>query len=222
MNIGKINERRRGFTLVEGVVVVFVLALVALLVMAPKIELSMHEARRHTCIANLKLMGIAARVWEGNHDDKYPMEVPAALGGAQEMMATGNVVACFQVMSNELSTPRILICPQDAGHRADTNRRLDVAWARLSRTNISYFIGLDAVESDPQAMLSGDANLVQHGRVVGSGIVDLTTNITTWTTDRHGRTGFVLIADGSVQGFWRMGSTNTGGWYAPTNRVVAP
>jgi prepilin-type processing-associated H-X9-DG protein len=123
-------------------------------------------------------------------------------------------------MSNELSSSKVLICPSDAWHRADTDENL--AWVRLSRTNISYFMGLDAVESDPQAVLSGDANLVQNRRVVPGGIVNLTTNITTWTRDRHDRAGNVLIADGSVQALTEINSAAAPGAYASTNRVVVP
>jgi prepilin-type processing-associated H-X9-DG protein len=221
MNIRQTNPRRRGFTRIEVVVIVAVLALVAALILAALTEpQSNRKSGKINCVNNLKQIGIAVRIWEGDHDDKYPMEVPAALGGAREMMATGNVVACFQVMSNELSSSKVLICPSDAWHRADTDENL--AWVRLSRTNISYFMGLDAVESDPQAVLSGDANLVQNRRVVPGGIVNLTTNITTWTRDRHDRAGNVLIADGSVQALTEINSAAAPGAYASTNRVVVP
>jgi prepilin-type processing-associated H-X9-DG protein len=210
--------------LVEGVVVVVVVVLL-FAVVVPMVWNPQYPAKpkAFNCVNNLKQIGIAVRIWEGDHDDKYATAVPAALGGAQEMMATGNVVACFEVMSNELSTPKILICAQDAGHRADTNwdGYSGLAWGRLSRTNISYFMGLDAVESDPQAVVSGDANLVQNGRVVGSGIVNLATNVTTWTTNRHGPVGYVLFADGSVQSVTEINSSTSPGGYPATNRLVA-
>jgi prepilin-type processing-associated H-X9-DG protein len=169
-------------------------------------------------VYNLKEIGIAMRMWEGSHGDKYPMAVPAALGGAREMMATGNVVACFQVMSNELGVPNLLICPADAGHWAETYG----SWVRVSRTNLSYFIGLDAAESDPYSVLSGDANLVQHGRVIPSGIVNLATNTTTWAPDRHDRYANFLFADGSVQSATQISSSTAPGAYPSTNRVVVP
>jgi prepilin-type N-terminal cleavage/methylation domain-containing protein/prepilin-type processing-associated H-X9-DG protein len=218
MNLYIKLQHRRGFNLFEVLVVVAVVALVAMVILPALTEpQSNRKSGRINCVNNLKIIGISARIWEGNHDDKYPMAVPAADGGAQEMMATGNVVACFQVMSNELSTSYILACPEDSRHRAATN------WG-VSRTNISYFMGLDAVESDPRAVLAGDANLVQHGRVVPSGVVNLATNITTWTRDRHGRTGNILLADGSVrfESTTEISSSAAPGAYASTNRVVVP
>jgi competence protein ComGC len=214
------RQRQRAFTLFEGLVVVTVLALVAAILLSA-LATSHRKINKVGCDNNLRQIGIAVRIWEGDNDDKYPMAVPAALGGAQEMMATGNVAPCFQVMSNELSAPKILLCPTDAGHWADTNPP-DVAWTCLSRTNISYFMGLDAVETAPLAVLSGDGNLAQHGRAVPTGIVNLATNVTTWTTNCHNRCGYILFADGSVQAATQISSSTAPGTFPSTNRVVVP
>jgi hypothetical protein len=64
-------------------------------------------------VTNLKQIDLAFRIWPGDQSDKYPMQVSVANGVAMELIATENVAACFQVMSNELSTPKILTCPAD-------------------------------------------------------------------------------------------------------------
>ena len=139
------------------------------------------------------------------------------MGGAQELIATGNVAGCFQVMSNEMNDPKLLICPQDSLHEAATN------FAALDRTNLSYFIGLQVTETDPPGVLSGDANLVQNGRVVAAGRVDLGSNSVSWTRDRHQRMGNILMTDGSVQTAGRIAFTNWNGVACfPTNTVVVP
>ena len=43
----------------------------------------------------------------------------------------------FQVMSNELSTPKILVCPADT-------RVAAANFVRLKNQNVSYFVGLEA------------------------------------------------------------------------------
>ena len=96
---------RRAFTMVEALVVTLVIALLLALFL-PTLNRPQRRSSRIGCVNYLKQIGIAVRVWQGDNNDKYPMNVPAALGGAQEMMATGNVVLCFQVMSNELATPK--------------------------------------------------------------------------------------------------------------------
>lgn len=104
----------------------------------------------------------------------------------------------FQVMSNELSTPKILICPQDKKHIYTTNFA-----AGFSDTNISYFCSLDADQSLPNSIIYGDDNFIVHGRQIGPGILNLSTNLTVeWSKERmndfHGP-GNIGLADGSVQ-----------------------
>ena len=104
------------------------------------------------------------RLWEGDNNDKYPMAVSVTNGGAMELVATGNVAACFQVMSNELSTPKILICPEDT-HRDSCNQFCQ----GFNNSNISYFVGLDVTnETNPQMFLSGDDNFAIGGIPVKS------------------------------------------------------
>ena len=50
------------------------------------------------CINNLKQIGLALRVWSLDNEDAYPPN--------------------FLVTSNELSTPKILVCPSDTAHQA--------------------------------------------------------------------------------------------------------
>ena len=112
-----------------------------------------------------------------------------------ERAMNGDVAAVFQVMSNELSTPKILICPSDDDHFNGTNFSTD-----FSSKNISYFIGVNATEANPQMLLSGDDNFAIGGVPVKPGILELTTNATiSWTMTRHKLVGNIAITDGSVQ-----------------------
>ena len=52
-------------------------------------------------------------MWESDNNDKYPMSISVTNGGAMEAVLNGNPMRVFQVMSNELSIPKILICPED-------------------------------------------------------------------------------------------------------------
>ena len=113
-----------------------------------------------------------------------------------ELIVTGNVAICFQVMSNEVNTPKILLCPED------TRRILATNWSTLNNSNISYFVGLDADESKPQMFLSGDDNFAIGGVPVKSGMLQLLANTpVTWTKARHKLYGNIGLADGSV---WQL------------------
>ncbi|HTL73427.1 MAG TPA: prepilin-type N-terminal cleavage/methylation domain-containing protein [bacterium] len=211
------NQRCYALTLVEVLVVLFLLMiLIAMLLPA----LARPKRGSHiNCVNNLKQVGLAYRIWAGDNNDKYPMEVSATNGGAMELAAAGNAVAAFQVMSNELSTPRVLLCPLDKEHSRATNFN-----SCFTAKNVSYFIGLDANSSFPNSILGGDNNLERGGRPISPGVHELTTNtMYFWSASRHRRSGNVVLADGSVQSLANSNLVNrfnqTG---LATNRLAIP
>ena len=112
-----------------------------------------------------------------------------------EYVSTGEVFRHFRAMSNELSTPKVLVCPADT-------RTAARSFAALSNVNISYFVGLDAADAFPQMLLAGDRNLTTNGVPVGTGLLVLTTNVTLgWTAAMHKNSGNAVLGDGSVQPF---------------------
>jgi hypothetical protein len=190
------NQRIRALTRTDVVVVLVTCCLLVIYfayALAVLRSTSSH-GRPVSCINNLKQIGIAYRLWEGDHNDKYPMAVSVTNGGAMELIATGNVAACFRVMSNELSTPKLLICP------ADSHRKYATNFSALRNSNISYFVGFDAAEIQPQMLLSGDDNFALDGVPVKSGVVQIPTSAPVmWTKGRHAPVGNLGMADGSVQ-----------------------
>ena len=111
-----------------------------------------------------------------------------------ELVLAGDIAGVFRIMTNELSTPKILFCPADKFHTIATS------WgAPLTASNISYFMGLDAEEQYPQMLLCGDANLAVNGKSVGSGILNLTTDaIVAWTKEPQNGNGNIAHVDGSA------------------------
>ncbi len=209
------NQTPAAMTLTEVLVVIAVLVVLAVLFL-PIWPTTEHRADEINCISNLRQIGISYRIWGEDRDGNYPMQLSITNGGAMELIATGNVAACFQLMSNVLDAPRILVCPADANRRAATTFGSD-----FSRQNISYFIGLDAVDTQPQTLLSGDDNLMMNGKRVQSGILNLRNNYTlAWTKERHHGAGNVLFADGSVQQVASVGLTKTAN--LATNRLAIP
>src|SRR3974377_1288221 len=102
MKLSSSNQRNRALTLMEVLVIIAALVILAA-VLLPALAAAKRKSSKINCVSNLKQIVIAFRIWEGDHDDKYPMFVSVTNGGAMELVATGNVTACFQVMSNELS-----------------------------------------------------------------------------------------------------------------------
>ena len=122
------------------------------------------------------------------------MGIPVANGGSKEMAAAGDVVSTFLVMSNELSTPRILYCP------SDTNRVWPMTFPGLANSNISYFIGVDVTNvTNPQMIFSGDCNFEIGGLAVKSGFCSIRTNdLINWSSIRHRKYGNLVFGDGTV------------------------
>src|SRR5271156_2319033 len=98
------NQRNHAMTLIEVVVVIIVLAVVAAIVL-PAFRAAHSPTQPINCVNNLKEIGLADRIWAGDNNDKYPMEISVTNGGTMELAATGDVIATFQAISNELSTP---------------------------------------------------------------------------------------------------------------------
>jgi prepilin-type processing-associated H-X9-DG protein len=187
----------KGFTLVALLVIIAVLALLAAMLL-PALAAAKKKAQRINCVNNLKQCGLAFRIWEGDNGDKYPMDVPTAKGGTMEFSTGADTFRHFQVMSNELSTPRILICPADVRVAADN-------FTSLKNQNVSYFVGLDASEESPQMLLDGDRNLT-GGSAPENGILKLVPGGPVgWTTAIHNNQGNLGLADGSVQQLFNFG-----------------
>jgi prepilin-type processing-associated H-X9-DG protein len=204
-----------------GVVIAVVMILALIILPAIRDPHGISKAPGIACINNLKQIGLAYRIWEGDNGDKYPMGVSVTNGGTMELAATGNVIQSFLVMSNELSTPRILFCP------ADTTRTAATLFAPpIGNSNVSYFVGVDVTnDTNPPMILSGDDNFEIAGVPVKSGLLEFSTNAPiAWSAARHKFAGNIGLADGSVQ---QVTTSSLHQWLLPqtglaTNRLAIP
>jgi len=89
------------------------------------IKQAKEKAQSIACINNMKQLGLAVRIWENDHDGVFPPDMLS--------------------MSNELSTPKILVCP------SDSNRVAAKDWAAYNGANCSYdYLTPLAVEADAE------------------------------------------------------------------------
>jgi hypothetical protein len=205
-------------TLVEVLVVIAAIGLLVLTLLPRMLPRACCKAQRISCVNNLKQVGLAFKLWAGDNADRFPMRVSVTNGGTMEWVASGTVWPHFQVISNELNTPKVINCPADAVRFAATN------WTALDNSNINYFVGVDTQESKPTMLLAGDDNLEIRGKQVVSGLLNLWTNsAVVWTAERHNRCGNVAMGDGSTMQIdnvkLREALANTG---VATNRLAIP
>ena len=191
MNSNSRRSSRSGFTLVALLVILGVIAVLAAMLL-PALASAKTKATRINCVNNLKQCGLAFRIWEGDNDDKYPMDVPSAKGGTREFVTGADTFRHFQVISNELNTPKILICPSDL-------RTAAANFVRMNNQNISYFVALDANEAEPQRFLAGDRNITADNPPVNGILKIVPGQRVSWTDAIHVNVGNIGLSDGSVQ-----------------------
>jgi prepilin-type N-terminal cleavage/methylation domain-containing protein len=195
MNTSTTLERHRGMTLIEVMVVVVVVVLLFTLLLWPAVSKMRDHDQRIRCVNNLKQVGLAAYVWIDDHSGKYPMEISQTNGGTREFSTGANAFRHFQIMSNNLSTPSILLCPADS----DRHRTLASNFWSFSNSNLSYSIGIFADQTNGKPILSSDRDLT-NGLPFRNGILDLPTNQPVgWSSQLHKNCGNLVFGDGSVE-----------------------
>jgi len=197
MNWDQPHRRGRGFTLIELLVVIAIIAILAALLL-PALGKAKMQAKRAACGNNLQEMGVAFHSFAHDHNSKFPMQVAPDDGGTQILSLSTNgepelfapAFRHFQALSNELVTPKILICPADGRSEA---ARFD----GLQSENVSYFVVVNAEYGHANTALAGDRNItpVSLATAAPSGALPSFR----WTDELHQRKGNLLFADGHVE-----------------------
>jgi prepilin-type N-terminal cleavage/methylation domain-containing protein len=132
MNVATSSHPARAFTLLELLVVIAIVAVLTALFLPGGSNKS--TARAALCMNNLRQVGLAFRQWSPDQHGTFPTRRPADEGGTKELAHTGQAFVRFRVLSNELSYPKVLVCP------ADTKTVAPDFGADFSDANVSYSI----------------------------------------------------------------------------------
>jgi prepilin-type processing-associated H-X9-DG protein len=185
------RSRADAFSLIEVlfiIIVVFVITVFFLTPGPPK-----GKPKRIKCTNNLKNVGLAAMLYATDNNDLFPGAYSVS---NRNDLVTFDAAKYFRALSNELSTPRIIVCP------ADNRAREAAAFTNLTTANVSYFASLTAPKQSPSTFLVGDRNLqFTNGPAISSGLFSLTTNTAnlSWSKELHNEQGNITMADGHVE-----------------------
>jgi prepilin-type N-terminal cleavage/methylation domain-containing protein len=180
-----------GFTITELIVTVAVVGVLAVLFLnQPR-----SRPKKNYCFNNLKNVGLAFRIYATDNNDRYPWEPVMNQFGITQTHQISDVVKYFLMVTNGLSTPKILACTSDLNRPQQTN------WGNLnSPQKVSYFIGVDARETLPHSFLAGDRNAVTNGVSLGLGVRTLRHDAKiSWDGTIHQFVGNTVMGDGRVE-----------------------
>ena len=186
---------RGAFTRLDLLAILVALALLTSVVL-PALAGVRSRSTMVECLNNLRRVGRGFQTWASHNEDRYPWVVAQSEGGSR---ALASATDHFRVISNELRSPLLLVCPSDATKTAVSQWNFFT-----SGQNLSYFVGLHGNLSQPRAWLAGDRNLTgltgqvcNLAQVTGDGVFP--GSALAWQRDVHALAGNILLSDGSVR-----------------------
>jgi len=169
------GDGRQGFSRLELLTILGVLGLLAALVL-PALANNKQRSERVICLNNLRQIGQAYHEWGTEHSSRLPVRTPYCEGGLMPFgcdVGAGpapwwlagfqnNVWFQYLWISNELRTPKILVCPSDPAKSAANHwggSPGGLANAYYQNRAVSYIIATDAFPDDINALVTGDRNI---------------------------------------------------------------
>ncbi len=215
-----INTRRnRAFTLIELLVVIAIIAILAGMLL-PALAKAKAKAQRIKCSSNLKQVALSFKMFAGDNEQQFPGKLDV------NKFAQSNRTAWrhFAMLSNELGSTKILMCPGDVIRQPNAANIFGVSdpvnnlvgLTTASNGAVSYFVGVEADETKPNMLLTGDRNMGTNNQMVFASGTNFHLVLTTvdavgnaeaqWSelatnniAPHHDNAGNYALADGSVQ-----------------------
>ncbi len=199
------NNKRLAFTLIELLVVIAIIAILAA-ILFPVFARARENARRTSCLSNLKQLGLGFAQYTQDYDERYPGSAPQVDSpgtiGTPNFSPLGHWVPSGLVSATSACNPangaifpyvksvQIFICPSDT--TADRKR------LSYSMNQIMDGVAISAISSTSIKALLVDEGLTLNDGRLGYNASDNVSLI-------HFDGGNILFCDGHAK--WRRGDT---------------
>lgn len=189
MHLPRPTHQDSGLTLIEGIVVVASLCML-IVILLPALGTTNRKAPLTACLNNLKQVVLGQQSWANDHSST---NLPVADARFGRSASSGDLNSYYKALSNELISPRILVCPTDTRASAQN-------FASLTTNHLSYFLNLDATSGfDPSIIVNGERHLQQTPpRQTAILTLQLNHDVSWNPAMLHGKVGNLAFMDGSV------------------------
>ena len=193
------KQRPTGFTLIEVLVVLAIIAILAAMLLPGVVVNRPVKSYQVMCMSNQRQIVLGFIMWQNDHAGKFPWQSLVATNRAMELLTEGHPSTQFKTTSEYIKNPKVYLCPTDKSKSAATN------YTALTDDNVSYFVNFDPGTNYSVTILTGDRHLENQGKPVRQGLFTYSKDAAiSWTRELHGTykigsVGVLSFTDGHVE-----------------------